>query len=73
MFFGMWYRGLSLVVGMGISGFRNMTMGYSFDYPISGLGVARGGAHELSIRFDFSVRNKNLPPLNVRRFPCPRI
>ena len=85
MLFGVWYRGLpiksldgqsnneSLIMMVGLSGFRNMTIGYSFDYTISGLGIGSGGAHELSIHYDFPVRNKNLPPLNVRRLPCPRI
>jgi type IX secretion system PorP/SprF family membrane protein len=62
---GMWYRGLpskyslpnneSLVFLLGVNIPMGIDLGYSYDYPISKLGLSSsGGAHELSFRYVFS-------------------
>jgi len=81
--FGLWYRGLPiktlegnsnnesiiLLVGMIMN---NLSVGYSFDYTISGLGIQSGGAHEISLSYLFSLRDPSIPPKNVRKIPCPK-
>lgn len=83
MVFGLWYRGIPIpnqtgsfnndgliaLVGMSHNGFN---IGYSFDYTLSNLGIRSGGAHEVSISFDFFLGDPRRPPLNARRIPCPR-
>lgn len=81
--FGMWYRGLpfkpvndipnneSLVVLVGVST-NGLNIGYSFDYTLSNLSIASGGAHEISIRYEFFLGDPRKPPRNVREIPCPR-
>jgi type IX secretion system PorP/SprF family membrane protein len=78
MVVGFWYRGLpvaglnrlpyneALLLLLGLS-YENMSFGYSFDYTISRLGIASGGAHEISITFllqgkqNIKKRNNPLP------------
>ncbi len=48
----------------------DFNVGYSFDYTLSGLGINSGGAHEISISYNFSI-GKEKPPKNVRQIPCP--
>ncbi|GAA0878041.1 hypothetical protein GCM10009119_10090 [Algoriphagus jejuensis] len=61
---GMWYRGLptkytlpnneALIFLLGINLSAGIDLGYSFDYPISKLGLgSSGGAHEMSVRYVF--------------------
>ena len=45
---------------------------YSFDYTISQLGISTGGAHEVSIRYEFFLGDPRKPPKNVRQIPCPK-
>jgi len=78
---GAWYRGLpvrdvegvanseSIIFMVGVQQSR-MSIGYSFDYTISDLGIGTGGAHELSFTYAFSL-NPNNPPLSVRKLNCP--
>lgn len=81
---GFWYRGKpwqssvinsiqqdALIVNLGLY-FTNFTVGYSYDFTISELQTSAGGAHELSLVFEFvakpiarKVRRK------VRLIPCP--
>ncbi len=81
--FGVWYRGLPVKTlenqsnndsFIALIGFMtgNLSIGYSFDYTISGLGIQSGGAHELSLSYLFSLRDPRLPPKNVRKIPCPK-
>ena len=81
--FGVWYRGLPFkpvdgfannesiifLVGVSTNGFN---VGYSYDYTISKLGIQTGGAHEISVRYEFFLGNPRKPPKNVRRLPCPK-
>ena len=81
--FGTWYRGLpfkpvegisnheSLIFLVGIST-NGLHIGYSFDYTLSKLGIATGGAHEVSIRYEFFLGDPRKPPKNVRQIPCPK-
>jgi len=85
---GMWYRGLPInptskklftndalifLIGLKIVDFR---VGYSYDVTISKLGTATGGAHELSLIYDFYLgyrnQKKRKPAKNIRVIPCPK-
>ncbi len=80
--FGVWYRGVpikqlegtpnneSIIVMAGIN-MGATTVGYSFDYTISDLGIGSGGAHELSIIYRFSLEDPSKPPREVRELKCP--
>jgi type IX secretion system PorP/SprF family membrane protein len=80
---GLWYRGIpfkqlngfpnneSMIFLVGLSRNR-LNIGYSFDYTLSQLGIASGGAHEVSIRYEFFTGDPRRPSKNVRRIPCPK-
>lgn len=80
---GTWYRGLpfkpveglanneALIFLAGVSS-NGLHIGYSFDYTISQLGISTGGAHEVSIRYEFFLGDPRKPPKNVRQIPCPK-
>ncbi len=81
--FGLWYRGIpirqfenfpnneSVIV---LAGFLlgDLHIGYSFDYTISGLGIQSGGAHEISLAYQFSLRDPRKPPRSIMKLPCPK-
>ncbi|MEQ8240604.1 MAG: type IX secretion system membrane protein PorP/SprF [Cyclobacteriaceae bacterium] len=79
---GTWYRGLpigglentknaeSVIFMLGVTK-NDVTIGYSFDYTISDLGIGSGGAHEISISYAFSLADPRKPPKNVRELRCP--
>ncbi len=46
-------------------------IGYSYDYTVSNLGSASGGAHEISLSYIWSTRDPRRPPKNVMQIPCP--
>lgn len=83
MIFGASYRGipinsvdgimnnesLILLVGLTTNG---LNIGYSYDVTISNLGFRSGGAHELSLSYEFFLGDPRKPPKNVRKLPCPR-
>ncbi len=81
--FGLWYRGVpfkplegqpnndAIIFLVGVST-NNLHIGYSFDYTTSQLGIASGGAHELSLSYEFFLGDPRKPPKNVRKIPCPR-
>ena len=83
---GTWYRGLPVKSLEGFSnnesivfllGFTKkgaedtFNIGYSYDYTISQLGAASGGAHEISITYIWSNRDPRKPPKSVMQIPCP--
>ncbi len=83
--FGLWYRGLPIKryeVGINnndalifLAGFKQegLSVGYSYDLTISSLGTSTGGAHEVSLSYEFPpAKPKKRVPRNVRRLPCPR-
>ncbi|MTI19631.1 type IX secretion system membrane protein PorP/SprF [Fulvivirga sp. RKSG066] len=87
MIFGVWYRGLPtkgiegfsnnesvvLLLGFTKKGGQGdvLNIGYSYDYTISQLGAASGGAHELSLSYSWSNRDPRKPPKHVMQIPCP--
>lgn len=48
---------------------KNLNVGYSYDFTISSLHNASGGAHEISLIYEF--RNKNRKPKKQKLIPCP--
>ena len=84
---GLWYRGLPLNKNsaessssreslIGLIGIQNnrFTLGYSYDFTVSGLGLGSGGAHELSfsyvLNWDFGQR-KSFQRYR-QSFACPK-
>ncbi len=83
---GAWYRGLPFKSLEGFSNNESIVMllgftkrgpedafniGYSYDYTVSNLGSASGGAHEISLSYIWSTRDPRRPPKNVMQIPCP--
>jgi type IX secretion system PorP/SprF family membrane protein len=83
---GTWYRGIPfntvngfannesivLLVGLTIKGEKDiLNIGYSYDYTISKLGPASGGAHEFSLAYSWPTRNPRKPPKDKLVIPCP--
>lgn len=79
---GLWYRGVPIksleniannesVIFMAGVNSNNVTIGYSFDYTISDLGINSGGAHEISLVYTFSLADPSKPPKEVRDVKCP--
>jgi type IX secretion system PorP/SprF family membrane protein len=80
--FGLWYRGIPVKSFRGVAsnealivmtGFMmgQTTIGYSFDYTISELTIGTGGAHEVSLTYQFSLEDPRKPPRDVRELKCP--
>ena len=84
VFIGLWYRGkpweesvigtvnhdaLVLELGMYLG---KMTIGYSYDFNISPIATASGGAHEISLMYEFSAKpiSRGVKKRN-RLIPCP--
>lgn len=81
--FGLWYRGIpvkstdaggtnseSIIFMTGLTKDR-LTIGYSFDYTLSELGISSGGAHEVSLIYVFRLGSKRKPSRDVRELKCP--
>lgn len=79
---GLWYRGIPIknfngfpnnesLIGMVGLMHNNFTFGYSFDYTLSRLGIGSGGAHEVSIIYNFSWADPRKPPRHIRELSCP--
>ncbi len=81
---GIWYRGVplmknpkggnsneALIFSMGLL-FENFEFGYSYDFTISELSARSGGAHEISLQYEFGLVAH---PRKVKRknqvLPCP--
>jgi type IX secretion system PorP/SprF family membrane protein len=84
MVVGLQYRGIpfasanegistseSLILILGYS-YEKVSVGYSFDYTLSGLGIRSGGAHEISISYVLSLTDPRRPPADRLRIPCPK-
>lgn len=81
---GLWYRGLpykpveqqnnrdAIVFMVGFNLPTGMSMGYSFDYTVSQLGIQSGGAHEVSIAFLLADRNQAKTRKRDTLLPCPK-
>ncbi|MEQ8471177.1 MAG: type IX secretion system membrane protein PorP/SprF [Marinoscillum sp.] len=79
---GVWYRGLPIdafkstknseaIISMIGFNAGDLTVGYSFDYTISDLGIGSGGAHEISLTYVFSLADPRKPSREVRELRCP--
>ena len=81
---GVWYRGKpfdqsvintvqqdALIFTMGIY-LKNLTVGYSYDFSTSQLSAASGGAHEISLVYEFEAKplRRGVKKRN-RLIPCP--
>lgn len=81
---GVWYRGKpfeknyilgpsqdALIFTMGMY-MKNITIGYSYDFSISELAASSGGAHEISLVYEFVAKplNRGVKKQN-RLIPCP--
>ena len=83
---GLWYRGIPVVKSAdgrpsqdavtALLGYRQdrFSFGYSYDYTISSLGPASGGAHEISLSyiFDWEPTKKNSRPRKDKQLSCPK-
>lgn len=84
VFVGFWYRGKpweenvlqsiqqdALVLQLGMY-LEKMTIGYSYDFNTSALSTASGGAHEISIVYEFTAKpiHRGVKKRN-RLIPCP--
>lgn len=82
--FGLYYRGLpwenavenrinhdAIILLFGVE-FQNFQFGYSFDSNISRLSNSTGGAHEISLIYQFNIRKNPQRVERSKRFlPCP--
>ncbi len=81
--FGLWYRGLpiikrygpgypndeSVVLMFGFETAYQLRMVYSYDVTISQLTLTSGGAHEISVIYEWPKRGKHR---HYRAIPCPK-
>jgi len=78
---GIWYRGMptknglpnneSIIGLVGVSLDSGLDLGYSYDFSISKLGQRNtGGAHEISVRYNFFFGDPKSRNLRARTIPC---
>lgn len=81
---GVWYRGKpfqktvissvaqdAFIVYLGLY-LKNLTIGYSYDFTISELQTTSGGAHEISIVYEFNTRSTQKDSKRkYKLIPCP--
>ena len=60
---GVGYRYNDAVIATIGAEYKNLFIGYSYDYPLSAISKASSGSHEVfagySLKLDFSEKNKN--------------
>jgi type IX secretion system PorP/SprF family membrane protein len=79
LIFGIWYRGIPLVTSqagdaiIGLIGIKTdqLHIGYSYDFTISNLIGSTGGAHELSLVYEFNNLSIGQLKKRIRAIPCP--
>jgi type IX secretion system PorP/SprF family membrane protein len=79
LIFGIWYRGIPFVtsqVGDAVIGLvgiktKQLHIGYSYDFTISNLIASSGGAHEISIVYEFNSFSIGGTRKKIRAIPCP--
>ncbi|MCU0352837.1 MAG: type IX secretion system membrane protein PorP/SprF [Cytophagales bacterium] len=82
---GLWYRGLPIKqyergiynndALIFLAGFKQggLSIGYSYDLTVSNLGTSTGGAHEVSVSYEFPpARPRKRVPRNIKQLPCPK-
>ncbi len=77
--FGLWYRGIPFMTSqagdavIGLVGIKtdNLHIGYSYDFTISNLISSSGGAHEISIIYEFTSSTITGNRRRIKAIPCP--
>jgi len=79
LIFGIWYRGIPLVTSqagdaiIGLIGIKTeqLHIGYSYDFTISNLISSTGGAHEISLVYEFNNLSLGQLKKRIKAIPCP--
>jgi type IX secretion system PorP/SprF family membrane protein len=79
LIFGLWYRGIPFLTSqagdaiIGLVGFKTsqLHIGYSYDFTISNLIGSSGGAHEISLVYEFTSFSLGGQRKKIRAIPCP--
>ena len=79
LIFGLWYRGIPFATSqagdaiIGLIGIKTsqLHIGYSYDFTISNLIGSTGGAHEISIVYEFNNLSIGQLKKRIRAIPCP--
>jgi len=79
LIFGLWYRGIPFLTTqagdaiIALVGFKTSTIhiGYSYDFTISNLISSTGGAHEISLIYEFTSFTLGSGKKRIRAIPCP--
>ncbi len=79
LIFGIWYRGIPLVTSqagdaiIGLIGIKTnqLRIGYSYDFTISSLISSTGGAHEVSLTYEFNNLSFGQQRKRIKAIPCP--
>jgi len=79
LIFGLWYRGIPLMTSqagdaiIGLIGIKTSSLhiGYSYDFTISNLIGSTGGAHEISLVYEFNNLSVGQRNKRIRAIPCP--
>jgi type IX secretion system PorP/SprF family membrane protein len=79
LIFGLWYRGIPFMTTqagdaiIGLVGIKTkqLHIGYSYDFTISNLISSTGGAHEISLVYEFNSFSINGGRRKIRAIPCP--
>ena len=77
--FGLWYRGIPFATSqagdaiIGLIGIKTkqLHIGYSYDFTISNLIGSTGGAHEISLVYEFNNLSLGQLKKRIRAIPCP--
>ncbi|MCX6333432.1 MAG: PorP/SprF family type IX secretion system membrane protein [Bacteroidia bacterium] len=79
LIFGLWYRGIPFLTTqagdaiIGLIGIKTsqLHIGYSYDFTISNLIASTGGAHEISLIYEFTSFTIGTGKKRIRAIPCP--
>ena len=79
LIFGLWYRGIPFATSqagdaiIGLVGIKTnqLHIGYSYDFTISNLISSTGGAHEISLVYEFNNLTIGQRQKRIRAIPCP--
>lgn len=79
LIFGFWYRGIPFLTTqagdavIGLVGIKTsqLHIGYSYDFTISNLISSTGGAHEISLVYEFTSFSLGTGKKRIRAIPCP--
>ncbi|TAL66916.1 MAG: type IX secretion system membrane protein PorP/SprF [Bacteroidetes bacterium] len=79
LIFGLWYRGIPFITTqagdaiIGLIGIKTkqLHIGYSYDFTISNLVSSTGGAHEISLVYEFNNLSLGQQRKRIRAIPCP--